>query len=143
MMQRPILSGRMGKWAYSLVEYELDYEPLKAVRGQIVPDFIADHSMSLEGNQLVEECPWRLLFNGWVCSRSCGVGYVTVSPSGVVQEVAMRLEFKCTNNQADYEALIICLRTLLGKKARNVEACGDSQLWYSRSWERASAWTTH
>jgi hypothetical protein len=33
MIQKPILSGRMGKWAYSLVEYELSYEPLQAVKG--------------------------------------------------------------------------------------------------------------
>jgi hypothetical protein len=50
MMQRPILSGRMGKWAYSLVEYELDYEPLKAVKGQIVADFIANYSVNSKDN---------------------------------------------------------------------------------------------
>jgi hypothetical protein len=33
MMHMLILSGRMCKWAYSLVELDLGYEPLKAVRG--------------------------------------------------------------------------------------------------------------
>jgi hypothetical protein len=33
MLHKPILSGRMGKWIYSLVEYDLFYEPLRAVRG--------------------------------------------------------------------------------------------------------------
>jgi hypothetical protein len=28
MLLKPILSGRMGKWAYALVEYDLAYEPL-------------------------------------------------------------------------------------------------------------------
>jgi hypothetical protein len=28
MLLKPILSGRMGKWAYVLVEYDLAYEPL-------------------------------------------------------------------------------------------------------------------
>jgi ribonuclease HI len=42
--------------------------------------------------------------------------------------MVMRLEFKCTNNQAEYEALAIGLEALLDMKARNVEACGDSQL---------------
>ena len=27
MLQRPILSGRIGKWAYALIEYDLSYEP--------------------------------------------------------------------------------------------------------------------
>jgi hypothetical protein len=31
MLQRPIFCGRLGKWAYSLVEYDLEYEALKAL----------------------------------------------------------------------------------------------------------------
>jgi hypothetical protein len=42
MMQKPVLSSRVGKWAYSLVEFELTYEPLRAVKGQVVADFIVD-----------------------------------------------------------------------------------------------------
>ena len=31
MLQKPILSGRIGKWAYAIVEYDLAYESLKSV----------------------------------------------------------------------------------------------------------------
>jgi hypothetical protein len=47
MLQRPILSGRLGKWAYSLVEYDLLYEPLRAMKGQVVADFIVDHMVKM------------------------------------------------------------------------------------------------
>ena len=40
MLQKPILSGRIGKWAYTLVEYDLACEPLKSMRGQIVADLL-------------------------------------------------------------------------------------------------------
>jgi hypothetical protein len=43
MLHRPILSGRLGKWAYGLVEYDLVYESLKSIKGQIVADFIVEH----------------------------------------------------------------------------------------------------
>jgi len=33
MLQKPILSGRIGKWAYALVEYDLAFESLRAFRG--------------------------------------------------------------------------------------------------------------
>jgi hypothetical protein len=56
-MQRPILSGTIGKWAYSLVEYELSYEPLKAVKGQAVADFIVDHKVKVDDACLVVVCP--------------------------------------------------------------------------------------
>jgi hypothetical protein len=33
MLQQPILSGRIIKWAYALIEYDLSYEPLKYMKG--------------------------------------------------------------------------------------------------------------
>ena len=48
MLQKPILIGRIGKWAYALVEYDLAYESLKSVKGQIVADFIVGHRISDE-----------------------------------------------------------------------------------------------
>jgi hypothetical protein len=46
MLYRPILSGRLGKWAYSLIEYDLAFESLRARRGQVVADFIVDHMIA-------------------------------------------------------------------------------------------------
>jgi hypothetical protein len=43
MLQNPIMSGRIGKWAYALIEYDLAYEPLKSMNGQVVADFIVEH----------------------------------------------------------------------------------------------------
>jgi hypothetical protein len=43
MLQNPIMSGRIGKWAYALIEYDLAYEPLKSMKGQVVADFIVEH----------------------------------------------------------------------------------------------------
>jgi len=47
MLQKPILSGRISKWAYGLVEYDLACEPLRSMRGQIVADFIVEHRMNM------------------------------------------------------------------------------------------------
>jgi hypothetical protein len=57
MMQRPILSSRVRKWAYSLVEYDLAYVPLKVVKGQIVTDFIIDHNVELDDACTITVCP--------------------------------------------------------------------------------------
>jgi hypothetical protein len=43
MLLKPILSGRIVKWAYALVEYDLAYEPLRSMKGQVVADFLIDH----------------------------------------------------------------------------------------------------
>ena len=43
MLQQLILSGRIGKWAYALIEYDLTYESLRAMKGQVITDFIVNH----------------------------------------------------------------------------------------------------
>jgi hypothetical protein len=45
MLQQPILSGRIGKSAYALIEYDLAYEPLKFMKGQVLIEFIIGHSI--------------------------------------------------------------------------------------------------
>jgi hypothetical protein len=61
MLHKPILSGRMGKWAYALIEFDLNYKPLRPTKDQIMVDFAVDHTMSIEDNTcLVEVTPWKL-----------------------------------------------------------------------------------
>jgi hypothetical protein len=40
------MSGRIGKWAYALIEYDLAYEPLKSMKGEVVADFIIEHRIN-------------------------------------------------------------------------------------------------
>jgi hypothetical protein len=51
MLQQLILSGRNIKWAYALIEYDLAYEPLKSMKGQVVADFIDGHNIDQNSNK--------------------------------------------------------------------------------------------
>jgi hypothetical protein len=51
MLQQPILSGRIGKWAYDLIEYDLAYESLISMKGQVVADFIVEHSIDQNSDE--------------------------------------------------------------------------------------------
>ena len=86
MLQKSILSGRIGKWAYALVEYNLARESLKSIRGQIVADFIVEHRINDVHNLEVGSVtctPWKLYFNRSVCDDGQGIGDVLISPNGV------------------------------------------------------------
>jgi hypothetical protein len=79
MLHRPILSDRIGKWAYALIEYDLSYEPLKAMKGQIVTDFIVEHQIDdrhIVDLDLVSLVPWKLYFYGSVCSAKVLVLFI-------------------------------------------------------------------
>jgi ribonuclease HI len=52
------------------------------------------------------------IFDGSICSRGLGVGCFIKSPRGVEHEFSIRLGFECTNNQAEYKALVAGLETL-------------------------------
>ncbi|CAL2255418.1 unnamed protein product [Prunus armeniaca] len=43
MLTRPMLRGRIGKWTMALTEFAFRYVPQKAIEGQAVTDFLADH----------------------------------------------------------------------------------------------------
>jgi hypothetical protein len=51
MLQQPILSGRIEKWAYALIEYNLTYESLKSMKDQVVADFIVGHSINQNSDE--------------------------------------------------------------------------------------------
>lgn len=51
-----------------------------------------------------------------------------MSPDCVVQFHSFKLEFDCTSNIAEYEALVIGLNLLREKKAQQIHIFGDSEL---------------
>jgi hypothetical protein len=105
LVQKYVMSGRVGKWVYAFVEYNMKSEHLKAMKGQVVADFIVDHSINDDEMVCAFEVePWKLFFDWLVCNQGQGVGCVIVSPHGVEHEVSIRPQFKCTNNQTEYEA---------------------------------------
>ena len=56
MLLMPILNGRVGKWILALSEFDLKYESAKAVKGQVIADFITQHHKP--GISYVESMPW-------------------------------------------------------------------------------------
>ncbi|XP_050878616.1 uncharacterized protein LOC127082420 [Lathyrus oleraceus] len=98
------------------------------MKGQVVADFLVDHSMVEMAQNYVDIVPWRLYFDGSRHKHGSGIGGVIISPDGIPVEFKYRIEGVCTNNEAEYESLITGLELLLELGARNVEIMGDSEL---------------
>ncbi|KAK4407746.1 Retrovirus-related Pol polyprotein from transposon.6 [Sesamum angolense] len=75
VMAKPVLSDRLARWYLQLQQFEITYVPQKAVKGQVLADFLADHPMPAEwelSDDLPDEDvliievtpPWRMYFHG-------------------------------------------------------------------------------
>jgi ribonuclease HI len=109
-----------------LSEFELKFESAKAIKGQIIADFITEHrDPSID---LLEITPWALFFDGSSCGKGGEVGILLISPRGEMFEFAIPIQPTITNNQAEYEALLRGLQYLKEARAVSVEIYGDSEL---------------
>ena len=100
MLSKPILHSRIGKWALALTEYSLTFMPLKAVKGQVVAEFIVDHSINEESLNYLEIEPWKLYFNGSCHKDGTGVGVLIISPNKIPTTFKYNIEGSCLNNEA-------------------------------------------
>ncbi|CAN6694311.1 unnamed protein product [Malus baccata var. baccata] len=120
MLSKPMLAGRIGKWILALSEFNFQYVPQRAVKGQAIADFLTEHQepqnevINIPGSLEVTITglwitPWKLYFDGSHTQKAAGAGIVIINPQG-------------------YEALIIGLEILMDLGATEVEIFGDSEL---------------
>jgi hypothetical protein len=98
------------------------------MKGQVVADFIVGHSIdqnSDESCNLVSIYLWKLFFDGSTYREGQVVGVVLVSPKGAVFEQSVHLEYFCTNNQDEYEAIMLGLQIISSMEVKSVKAFGD------------------
>ncbi|XP_076913574.1 uncharacterized protein LOC143572246 [Bidens hawaiensis] len=113
------LSGRLEKWAIELGEHSIEYKPRPAIKGQVLADFITEVPQHKEQECLIEQqsqAPpeqgkvWSLFTDGASSSEGSGAGLRLVNPEGYEFTYAIILDFKITNNEAEYEAFLAGLR---------------------------------
>jgi hypothetical protein len=104
------------------------YAPRKAIKSQILADFVAEWTdTQLPPPQIQAEC-WTLYFDGSVMKTGAGAGLLFVSPLGEHRRYAVRLHFPTSNNMAEYEALLCGLKIAIEIGIKRLDVRGDSQL---------------
>ena len=72
--------------------------------------------------------PWELYVDGVANQRGLGVGLVLVSPERITIEKSLRLNFSATNNEAEYEALLMRMMMVQKMGGKAVRVFSDSKL---------------
>jgi ribonuclease HI len=71
---------------------------------------------------------WYLYFDGSKSKEGAGAGCIIIDPAGNKTLLTCRLEFECTNNVAEYEALLQGLRKALDMCIQNLIVFDDSEI---------------
>nr|GEX25310.1 reverse transcriptase domain-containing protein [Tanacetum cinerariifolium] len=104
-----------------------------SVKGQILADFIVERpeddtpDTSIEDREELPE-PWILFTDGSSCIDGSGAGLIIINPKGMEFTYALRFRFNTTNNEVEYEALIVGLRIAGKMGVQNLQANVDSKL---------------
>ena len=127
VMNGPEAVGRMALWAVELSEFDIQYRPRTAIKGQVVADFIV--KFILKDDQKAKKIPqWNVYTNESSNRQARRASIVLFFPKQDKIECMVRLEFNTTNNEATYEALIARLDLARVAGAENMIIHYDSQV---------------
>jgi ribonuclease HI len=118
-------SSRVSDWANQLADFGIEYEPRRAIKAQALADFIVETTTPIPSEPNQE---WKLYVDGSSTKSSSGAGLLIISSVGVRMERAVRFEFAASNNEAEYEALLLGLKICYEAGAKSLSVFSDSQL---------------
>ncbi|RDX62562.1 Pro-Pol polyprotein, partial [Mucuna pruriens] len=125
----------MVAWSVQLSEFDISFERRGPIKAQALADFITEltveqrrpvEKLAIERREVNEE--WYLSVDGSSNQAGSGAGVILEGPNGVLVEQSLHFNFKASNNQAEYEALLAGMKLALEIEAKKLIAKSDSKL---------------
>jgi ribonuclease HI len=121
--------GRIGKWAAELNEFSIYYVHRSLIQSQALGDFITDWTPGAQEEETNKDAEaWTMFCDGSWGTFGAGAAAFLVAASKVRTCYAAKLDFSCTNNIVEYEALLLGLRKLKAMGIRRTILKTDSQV---------------
>ncbi|KAH0720374.1 hypothetical protein KY285_005176 [Solanum tuberosum] len=158
-MSKSVLNDRLARWYLQFQQFEIVYVPQKAVKGQALADFLANHpipddweltdelpddweltdelpddweltdELPDEDAMVVEvQLPWKMYFDEASHREGAGAGVIFVTSREEILSYSFTLKQCCSNNVAEYQALILELEMAVDMKQLQLQVFGDSEL---------------
>ena len=119
---------RITKWAIELLPFDITYKPRRAIKSQVLADFIAEWIEAKLPKEYGTYSNWVMYFDGSKMLAGLGAGVVLTSPTGHVIQYVLQILYTDSNNVAEYEALLHGLRMAVSMGIQRLEVRGDSNL---------------
>ena len=117
--------------------------PHTSIKGQVLADLVAEFTEppveELKPAENMDEklvgtisqhglSLWEVYVGGASNQKGSGVGLVLISPKKIIIEKSLRLDFSATNNEAEYEALMMGMAMVQRMGGKSVKVFSDSRL---------------
>lgn len=112
------------KWALEPSEFDISFVPRTSLKGQVMADFVTELTPSLE--TVDSKRQWTLYVDGSSNEKGCGASILLQSPEVMRFEYAIRFNFRTSNDEIEYEALLVGLRMAQGMDAACLLILSDS-----------------
>jgi ribonuclease HI len=131
-------TGRISKWAVKLGALTIDFKPHTTIKSQALVDIMSEW----QENQLPtpterpEHCV--MYFDGSLKLEGAGARVLSISPKDEQLKNVLRIFWKVSNNEAEYEALLHGLRLAISLGIKRLLVYDDSAVvinQVNKSWE--------
>ena len=117
--------------------------PHTSIKGQVLADLVAEFTepqieeLPLVGNMdeklvgMISQyrlSTWEVYVDGASNQKGSGIGLVLMSPEKVIIEKSLRLDFSATNNEAEYEPLLVGMAMVQRMEGKSIKLFLDSRL---------------
>jgi hypothetical protein len=129
ILNNPEVTGCVSLWGIELSPLDITYEKRKAIKSQVLPDFIAEWLELQNTGPPDLSSVLTMYFDGSKRVQGAGVGVVLISPQGDKLKYVLRMSFsQASNNEAEYEALLHGMKMAKACGATQLKIFGDSNL---------------
>jgi hypothetical protein len=99
ILNNPAATGRISLWGIELSPLDITYEKRKAIKSQVLPDFIAEWLELQNIGPPDLSSVWTMYFDGSKRVQGTGAGVVLISPQGGQTKVCVKDEFSTSFKQ--------------------------------------------
>ena len=116
----------MARWANELSDFGIQYKSRLAIKGKILTNFLS--KIPQQDVDPGNADWWILSVDGASCQTGVGVGLQLKAQNGERMEQAILLDFLTSNNEAEYEAILVGIDLAISVSSEKIIIQSDSRL---------------
>ncbi|XP_062155173.1 uncharacterized protein LOC133863227 [Alnus glutinosa] len=128
ILHKPDLSGRLVNWVIELGQYDIEYHPRTAVKGQALADFVVEMNETPDVEELPKGSTWIVYVDRSSAGGRCRARITFRGPNREEFRYALKFGFAATNNKAEYEAVLSAMKIAREMGIMNLEIRSDSRV---------------